>query len=346
MVDVTTIKTDTGDTIQNPNYKGLRVFVTGSGGFIGSHLAEALVVAGARVKALVRYTSRGTWGHLDQLAPQVRDSLEVVLGDVRDSEQMRAQASGADIIFHLAALIGIPYSYEAPQSYLDTNIRGTMNMLDAVRGSGGRLVVTSTSEVYGTAVYTPIDEAHPLQGQSPYSASKISADKLAESYHLSFGLNVVTVRPFNTYGPRQSARAVIPTVVSQLLSGSDSLRLGSLDPVRDLTYVSDTVRGFLLAGLVDKAVGQVINLGNGQGISIGELAHVIMDVTSRHVPIKCDVDRVRPAASEVQLLIAKTDRAREVLGWEPQVSLKEGIQNVVDYVGQNLSSYRASSYVL
>ena len=335
-----------GEKIQNSDYKGLRVFVTGAGGFIGSHLAEALVLAGADVKALVRYTSRGSWGHLDQLSPQIRDSMEVVLGDVRDSEQMRAQASSSDVIFHLAALIGIPYSYEAPQSYLDTNIRGTMNLLDAARSSGKRLVVTSTSEVYGTAVYTPIDEAHPLQGQSPYSASKISADKMAESYNRSFGLNVVTVRPFNTYGPRQSARAVIPTIVSQLLSGSDSLRLGSLDPVRDLTYVSDTVRGFLFAGVSEKAVGQVINLGNGQGISIGDLAALIMDVADRHVPIRCDGDRVRPAASEVQLLIAKTDRAHELLGWKPEVSLKEGIQKVVEYISQNLSSYRTSSYAL
>ncbi len=335
-----------GEKIQNPDYKGLRVFLTGAGGFIGSHLAEALVLAGANVKALVRYTSRGSWGHLDQVHPQVRDSLEVVLGDVRDSEQMRAQANGCDVIFHLAALIGIPYSYEAPQSYLDTNIRGTMNILDTARSSGKRLIVTSTSEVYGTAVYTPIDEAHPLQGQSPYSASKISADKLAESYYRSFGVNVVTVRPFNTYGPRQSARAVIPTIVSQLLSGSDSLRLGSLEPVRDLTYVSDTVRGFLLAGLADKAVGQVINLGNGQGISIGDLAHVIMDATGRQVPITCDGDRLRPPASEVQLLIAKTDRARDLLDWEPQVSLKQGIHRVVDHITENLSAYRASSYAL
>lgn len=304
------------------------------------------MLAGANVKALVRYTSRGSWGHLDQILPQARDSMEVVLGDVRDSEQMRAQANGSDVIFHLAALIGIPYSYEAPQSYLDTNIRGTMNILDAARSSGKRLVVTSTSEVYGTAVYTPIDEAHPLQGQSPYSASKISADKLAESYYRSFGLNVVTVRPFNTYGPRQSARAVIPTIISQLLSGSDSLRLGSLDPVRDLTYVSDTVRGFLLAGLAEKAIGQVINFGNGQGISIGDLAHVIMDAVDRHVSITCDGDRLRPPASEVQLLVAKTDRAHELLGWKPQVPLKEGISKVADYIGRNLSSYRASSYAL
>ena len=304
------------------------------------------MLAGANVKALVRYTSRGSWGHLDQVVPQARDSMEVVLGDVRDSEQMRAQTNGSDVIFHLAALIGIPYSYQAPQSYLETNIRGTMNILDAARSSGKRLVVTSTSEVYGTAVYTPIDEAHPLQGQSPYSASKISADKLAESYHRSFGLNVVTVRPFNTYGPRQSARAVIPTIISQLLSGSDSLKLGSLDPVRDLTYVSDTVRGFLLAGLAEKAAGQVINLGNGQGISVGDLAGLIMDATDRHVPIQCEGNRARPPASEVQLLIAKTDRAHELLGWKPQVSLNEGISKVVEYISRNLSSYRADSYAL
>jgi UDP-glucose 4-epimerase len=339
------MQADSRGTTENPDYKGVRVFLTGAGGFIGSHLAEALLLAGAEVKALVRYTSRGTWGHLEQLSSEVRDSLEVVLGDVRDSESMRAYAKGSDIIFHLAALIGIPYSYEAPQSYLDTNIRGTMNLLEAARNANSRLIITSTSEVYGTACYTPIDEAHPLQAQSPYSASKIAADKLAESYFRSFDLNVITVRPFNTYGPRQSARAVIPTIVSQLLL-TDSLRLGSLDPVRDLTYVSDTVRGFLIAGKAEKAVGQVINLGNGNGISIGDLAQVIMDATGRQVPITCDAHRVRPPASEVELLIAKTDLARELLSWEPQVSLTQGIRRVVDYVSSNLSAYRAASYAL
>jgi UDP-glucose 4-epimerase len=334
-------------TSGKPEYRDLRVLVTGAGGFIGSHLVEALVGAGAHVKALVRYTSRGSWGHLEQAAPKVRDSVEVVLGDVRDAQFIRDQVRGCDVVFHLAALIGIPYSYEASESYVDTNIRGSLNVLQAAREAAGpRVVITSTSEVYGTAVYTPMDEKHPLQAQSPYSASKISADKLAESYHLSFGLPVVTVRPFNTYGPRQSARAVIPTIVSQVLAGGDTLRLGSLDPVRDLTYVGDTVRGFLRAGVAEKAVGQVINLGTGQGISIRELAQVIMQIAGHEVAIVSDADRVRPPASEVRLLIAKTERARDLLGWEPEVPLVEGLKRVVEYISANMAAYRVGTYAV
>lgn len=328
-------------------YNNFRVLVTGAGGFIGSHLVEALVGAGARVKALVRYTSRGGWGHLEQVVPQVGDSVEIVPGDVRDSQFMRDQVRGSDIVFHLAALIGIPYSYEASESYVDTNVRGTLNVLQAAREAGGpRVVITSTSEVYGTACYTPMDEKHPLQAQSPYSASKIAADKLAESYHLSFGLPVVTVRPFNTYGPRQSARAVIPTIVSQALAGGDTLRLGSLDPVRDLTYVGDTVRGFLRAGVAEQAVGQVINLGTGQGTSIGELAQMVMQIVGRKLAIVADADRIRPPASEVRLLIAKTERAHELLGWEPEVPLAEGLQRVIEYISANMVAYRVGSYAV
>jgi UDP-glucose 4-epimerase len=330
-----------------PNYRNLRVFVTGAGGFIGSHLVEALVRKGAKVCALVRYSSRGSWGNLQQLAPEMRSSLEVVLGDVRDAHFIRGHVRGSDLIFHLAALIGIPYSYEASDSYIDTNLRGTLNILQAARELGvPRTVITSTSEVYGTARYTPIDEAHPLQAQSPYSASKIAADKLAESYHLSFGLPVVTVRPFNTYGPRQSSRAVIPTIVSQLLAGADKLYLGSVDPIRDLLYVEDTVRGFLAAGVSAQAVGQVANLGTGQGISIGDLARVIMGVVGREVPIIHDPRRVRPDASEVRLLVAKYDLAKEILGWEPQVSLTEGLRKVAEFIASNLEAYRVGSYVV
>lgn len=329
------------------NYKNLRVFVTGAGGFIGSHLVEALVSAGAQVRALVRYTSQGTWGHLDKLAPGVRDSLEVVLGDVRDAQFVRSHVRGCDVVFHLAALIGIPYSYEASDSYVATNLGGTLNLLQAARElEVRRIVITSTSEVYGTARYTPIDEAHPLQAQSPYSASKIAADKLAESYHLSFALPVVTVRPFNTYGPRQSSRAVIPTIVSQVLAGAETLHLGSVDPVRDLLYVADTVRGFLCAGVVEQAAGQVINLGTGQGISIGDLAHVIMGIVGREVPIVNDAVRVRPQASEVRLLIAKTELAKTILGWEPQVTLAQGLQKVAEYIGANMGAYRVGSYIV
>jgi UDP-glucose 4-epimerase len=331
----------------NHEYRDRRVLVTGAGGFIGSHLVEALVGEGAHVKALVRYTSQGSWGHLEQVTPEVRHSIKVVLGDVRDAQFIRHHVRGCDVVFHLAALIGIPYSYEASESYVDTNVRGTLNVLQAARDAAGpRVVITSTSEVYGTAVYTPMDEKHPLQAQSPYSASKIAADKLAESYHLSFGLPVVTVRPFNTYGPRQSARAVIPTIVSQVLAGGDTLRLGSLDPVRDLTYVGDTVRGFLRAGLAERAVGQVINLGTGHGISVGELARAIMQIAGRKLAIVADADRVRPPASEVQLLVAKTERARDVLGWEPRVPLADGLKRVVDYISGNMAAYRVGTYAV
>jgi len=331
----------------NHEYRDRRVLVTGAGGFIGSHLVEALVGEGAHVKALVRYTSQGSWGHLEQVTPEVRHSIKVVLGDVRDAQFIRHHVRGCDVVFHLAALIGIPYSYEASESYVDTNVRGTLNVLQAARDAAGpRVVITSTSEVYGTAVYTPMDEKHPLQAQSPYSASKIAADKLAESYHLSFGLPVVTVRPFNTYGPRQSARAVIPTIVSQVLAGGDTLRLGSLDPVRDLTYVGDTVRGFLRAGLAERAVGQVINLGTGHGISVGELARAIMQIAGRKLAIVADADRVRPPASEVQLLVAKTERARDVLGWEPRVPLADGLKRVVDYISANMAAYRVGTYAV
>ncbi|HYA61782.1 MAG TPA: SDR family NAD(P)-dependent oxidoreductase [Candidatus Sulfotelmatobacter sp.] len=328
-------------------YRNLRVFVTGAGGFIGSHLVEALVEAGASVRALVRYTSRGGWGHLEQLAPEKRNSVEVILGDVRDAQFLRNHIQGCDVVFHLAALIGIPYSYEASESYVDTNVRGTLHILEAGREAEvQRVVVTSTSEVYGTAQYTPIDEAHPLQAQSPYSASKIAADKLAESYHLSFGLPVVTVRPFNTYGPRQSARAVIPTIVSQLLAGADQVRLGSLDPVRDLVYVEDTVRGFLRAGVVPQAVGQVINLGTGQGISIGDLTRVIMGVVGREVPVVRDAERVRPEASEVRLLVASAELAKKILGWKPEVPLAEGLRKVAEYIGGNMAAYHVGSYAV
>ncbi|HLW85830.1 MAG TPA: SDR family NAD(P)-dependent oxidoreductase [Candidatus Sulfotelmatobacter sp.] len=331
----------------NAEYNNLRVLVTGAGGFIGSHLVEALLRAGARVKAVVRYTSRGSWGHLEHVSSEVRDSMEVILGDVRDTQFLRKQALGCDVIFHLAALIGIPYSYEAAESYVDTNVRGTLNVLQAAREAAvRRVVITSTSEVYGTACYTPMDEKHPLQAQSPYSASKIAADKLAESYHLSFGLPVVTIRPFNTYGPRQSARAVIPTIVSQVLAGVDTLHLGSLDPVRDLTYVEDTVRGFLRAGVVEQAVGQIINLGTGQGISIGDLAHAAMQIVGRKLPIVTEADRVRPPASEVRLLVAKTARARDLLGWEPEVPLTEGLKRVIEYIGANMAAYRVESYAV
>jgi NAD dependent epimerase/dehydratase len=328
-------------------YAGKRVLVTGAGGFIGSHLCEALVEEGARVRAFVRYNGRGDLGHLESLPGATRAAIEVRAGDVRDSRFVREAVSGCERVFHLAALIGIPYSYEAPDSYVGTNVGGTLNLLEAAREARvARVVHTSTSEVYGTARYTPIDEAHPLQPQSPYSASKIGADCLAESYHRSFGLPVVILRPFNTYGPRQSARAVIPTIASQLLAGRETVELGSLHPVRDLTFVTDTVRAFLLAGARDGVVGQVINVGHGEGISVGDLARLIMRAVGREVPMVTADERVRPEASEVQRLVAGAERAHTLLGWEPRVSLRAGLAATIEYVRARPSAYQAERYAV
>ena len=315
------------------DYDGKRVLVTGAAGFIASHLCEALVRLGVRVRAFVHYDSRPTLSNLEYLPDSLAPSIEVVSGDVQDPFFARRAVEGCDVVFHLAALIGIPFSYHAPEAYVRTNINGTLNILQACRDAETpRLVHTSTSEVYGTARYAPIDEEHPLQGQSPYSASKIAADKLAESYHLSFELPVVTVRPFNTYGPRQSARAVIPTIAGQILSGAKTLRLGSLDPVRDLLYVADTVNGFLLAGVSGGIDGEVINLGTGRGVSIGELTEILMKATGRTLPIDTDPSRVRPAGSEVMRLIASAEKAQRWLGWQPKVSLEEGVAGVVEFL--------------
>lgn len=325
---------------------GRKVLVTGGAGFIGSHLVEALVARGCSVRVLVHYNSEGRWGHLDDLAPAVRDAVEVVWGDVKDPFSVAAAVSGRDVVFHLAALIGIPYSYVAPQSYVATNVEGTLNVLEACRRfEVERIVHTSTSETYGTAIYTPIDERHPLQGQSPYSATKIGADKLAESYQRSFGLPVSILRPFNTYGPRQSARAVIPTVITQALSGHD-VRLGSLTPVRDLTYVEDTARAFLAAAERDEAVGRVVHVGNGKGITVGDLARRILRIAG--VEDRCriveDTARVRPPESEVFELISDPSLAREVLGWEPRVGLDEGLTRAVEFVRAHLGRFKAEIY--
>ena len=319
--------------------------VTGAGGFIGSHLCEALVGAGARVRALVRYTSSSARGHLDRLAPEVVGEIEVVAGDVQDAACVRSLVRGADAAFHLAALIGIPYSYVAPHQYVSTNIGGTLHMLEAVRETRvPRLVVTSTSETYGTARYTPIDEAHPLQGQSPYSATKIGADKLAESYFLSFGVPVATIRPFNTFGPRQSSRAIIPTIMKQLAAGREVIKLGNAAPVRDLCFVEDTVAGFLAVGASDRALGQVINVGTGRGVSIGDLAQTIFQVTGKNARIETDVARVRPEASEVMLLLADARRARELCGWEARVTLEQGLARTWEYVLAHPEDYRVDEY--
>lgn len=320
------------------------MLVTGAGGFIGSHLTERLVTAGAEVFALVHYNALGGWGWLDQ-SPS-RDEINVIAGDICDRDSVRQAMAGVEIVFHLAALIAIPYSYHAPASYVRTNIEGTLNVLQTARDVGVEKVVhTSTSEVYGTARYTPIDEAHPLQGQSPYSASKIGADKLVEAFHLSFDVPVVTVRPFNTFGPRQSARAVIPTIITQCLTGQ-IVRLGNLHPTRDLNYVSNTVEGFLQAASVPEAVGQTINIGSSREISIGELAQLIGRLTGHPITIESDEQRLRPDKSEVERLVADNTLARSILGWEPVITLSEGLERTIEWMQQHLERYRPGVYII
>jgi UDP-glucose 4-epimerase len=328
-------------------YQGKLVAVTGAGGFIGSHLVEALVREGARVRALVRYSSTSSRGHLDAIPKDALASVEVMSGNVEDPANMRALLRGADVVFHLAALIGIPYSYVAPYQYVATNIGGTLNVLEAARDLGvGKVVHTSTSETYGTAQRTPIDEDHPLTGQSPYSATKIGADKLAESYHLSFRLPVATIRPFNTYGPRQSSRAIIPTIMKQLAAGRDVVRIGSAAPVRDLNYVGDTVAGFLAIGASDAAVGRTLNVGSGRAVSIGELARIIFEVTGKSATLETDQARIRPDASEVMVLLADYRRAAEVVGYAPKVPLEEGLRRTFAYIQESLHSYRVDEYAV
>lgn len=325
----------------------MKLLVTGAGGFIGSHIVEALLQAGHEVRALVHYNSRGSWGHLDGSSAAAGGKLDVRLGDVTDASMVRALVDGCDVVLHLAALIGIPYSYHAPASYVATNVSGTLNILEACRAARvRRVVVTSTSEVYGTARYTPIDEKHPLQAQSPYSASKIAADKLAESYFCSFDLPVVTLRPFNTFGPRQSARAVIPTVLTQALNGAPEIRLGNLEPKRDLTFVEDTTRAFLLAAEAPGIEGEVIHFGQGQAVSVGELAQLCLNVVGSKAQIISVPDRQRPKKSEVGLLLCDAAKAQRALNWTPQVSLDEGLRRTADYLRQNLGQYRHGQYVV
>ena len=326
------------------DWKGKRVAVSGAGGFIGSHLVEALVERGAAVRALVRYNSRGAWGHLETLPAGTLAGVEVILGDITDPFSTDRFVEGCDVVFHLAALIGIPYSYLAPDSYVSVNVRGTLNMLEAARRHRvSRFVHTSTSEAYGTAQYTPIDEKHQLQGQSPYSASKIAADKLAESYHRSFGVPVVTVRPFNTFGPRQSARAVIPATIIQALDGGD-VRLGNLAPIRDLVFVKDTARGFVMLAESDRAVGQVANLATGLGVAVGALAQKIIDLMRSPSRVVADAARLRPDNSEVYELVGDASVAREFAGWAPSVSLDAGLSMTIDYIRQHAALYKPAVY--
>ena len=326
-------------------WAGREVLVTGAGGFIGSHLVERLLQDGALVRALVRYNSSSSWGWLQDIPEENRSHLEVVFGDVRDAERVTELVKGCEVVFHLAALISIPYSYEAPESFVDTNVRGTLNVLAAARRCGGvRVVQTSTSEVYGTPEKVPITETHPLQAQSPYAASKIAADKLAESFHCSYGLPVTVLRPFNTYGPRQSTRAVLPTILTQLLSDSSEIHLGALWPRRDLTFVLDTVDGFVQAAEIDRAVGCTVQLGTGQDVSIGELVEIAQGILGTQKEVVCDQERLRPTNSEVQHLLSNPSLANQLLGWRPDVTLEEGIGKMVEWLRTHLDMYSPDRY--
>lgn len=331
----------------------MKVLVTGADGFIGSHITEALVRDGYEVKAFVLYNSFSSWGWLDQCAEDVKGNFEVFAGDIRDPHGVRAAMIGFDAVLHLAALIAIPYSYHSPNNYVDTNIKGTLNVVQAARELGiSKVVHTSTSEVYGTARFVPITEQHPLQGQSPYSASKIGADQIAQSFYLSFGTPVVTLRPFNTYGPRQSARAVIPTIITQIANGKREIKLGSLHPTRDFNYVADTVNGFLQALKTDKGIGEVINLGSNYEISIGDTAKAITEVMGVDIEILTDDQRLRPEKSEVERLWADNSKAKELLDWQPAYGgldgFKRGLKETVDWFTNsgNLAVYKSERYNL
>jgi NAD dependent epimerase/dehydratase len=320
------------------------VLVTGAGGFIGSHLTQMLLERGERVRALVRYTSHRSVGWLAEIPPQLAGRLEIIHGDVCDYWAVRKAAMGCKRIYHLAAMISVPYSYVAPAAFVATNIQGTLHVLEASKELGvERVVITSTSETYGTARYTPIDEQHPMQPQSPYSASKIGADGLALSYHAAFGLPVTVVRPFNTFGPRQSARAVIPTVITQALA-SDAIRIGSLSPIRDFVFVADTAAGFIALGDSEACVGRVTNLATGVGVSVAQLIEGVMEITGRQLPIIETDERKRPQTSEVFQLLGSAQLARERAGWEPKVNFQEGLQATVDWVRNNLNHFNVGVY--
>jgi NAD dependent epimerase/dehydratase len=322
------------------------VLVTGAGGFIGSHLAERLLEMDAEVTAFVHYNSRNDWGMLADISEENKSRIKVVTGDITDTFAVKKAVQNQDIVFHLAALIGIPYSYSAPQSYVNTNVMGTLNVMQACLDAGvSRIIHTSTSEVYGTARYVPIDEEHPLQGQSPYSASKIAADKIAESFYCSFNLPVSTIRPFNTFGPRQSMRAVIPTIIIQALT-SNEIKLGSLDPLRDLTFVPDTVNGFIKMAESKKAIGRVINVGSGECTSIGALAQRILLKVNPQAKISTEKERVRPDKSEVMRLECNNTRAKTILHWKPQYSLDEGLDQTIAWMKTHVKDYKSTTYTV
>jgi len=331
----------------------MKVFLTGADGFIGSHLAEHLVRSGHEVKALAIYNSQGSWGWLDTLPADIKDSLEVVLGDIRDPYHMNQLAAGQDAIMHLAALIAIPFSYVAPDMYVQTNVQGTLNLLNAARANGvSRFIHTSTSEVYGTAQYVPMDEGHILQGQSPYSASKIGADQMVRSFYSSFELPTMTIRPFNTYGPRQSARAVIPTIISQLAAGKKSINLGALTPTRDFTYVTDTARGFEKALHATTGIGEVTNLGVGFEVTIGQTFDIINEIMGAGAEATEDPNRIRPKNSEVERLFSDNTKAKSVLGWQPEIvgieGFRVGLEKTIEWFSkpENLAHYRPDEYTV
>jgi NAD dependent epimerase/dehydratase len=324
-----------------------RVLVTGTDGFIGSHLAEALMAKNCHIKAFVYYNSFNSWGWLDSFSKKKLSEIEIFAGDIRDSNGVREAVKDVDIVFHLAALVGIPFSYHSPDSYVDTNVKGTLNVLQSCREYDiERVIVTSTSEVYGTAQYVPIDEKHPLQGQSPYSASKISADKIAESFYLSFNVPVVIARPFNTYGPRQSARAIIPTIITQLLNGKKKIKLGSLHPTRDFNYVGDVCRAFTALGECDEAIGKEVNIGTGKEISIGDLAEKIVKLLNLNAEIVTENSRERPSKSEVERLLCSNNLIGTLTGWLPELSLEEGLLKTIEWLedNENLKQYKSNIY--
>ena len=321
----------------------MKVLVTGSEGFIGSHLTELLVEKGFEVKAFVRYNFKNDWGWLEE--SKYKNDIEIYTGDVRDFDSVYDAMKDVDVVFHLAALIGIPYSYISPLAYIKTNTEGTYNVLESGRKLNlKRIIITSTSEIYGTAQYVPIDEKHPYNPQSPYAASKAAADHLALSYYRSFGTTVTIIRPFNTYGPRQSARAVIPTIISQILAGKKQIKLGNLSPTRDLNYVKDIANGFITVGLHENTIGDVYNLGTGQEISIGDLAEKIIELTGKEVEIIEDTQRIRPEKSEVERLLSNAEKAKKTTSWEPKYMLEEGLKETIDWIQDNLHHYKPEIY--
>lgn len=322
-----------------------KALVTGADGFIGSHLTQELVTRGYQVKAFAYYNSFGTFGWLDTLPEHIKEEIEIQSGDIRDPNGVRTAVSGVDCVFHLAALIAIPYSYVSPDSYVDTNVKGTLNVLQAARDCNtGRVLITSTSEVYGSADYVPIDESHPFKAQSPYSATKIGADRLAESFYRSFSLPVTIVRPFNTYGPRQSARAVIPTIISQLLAGMEEIHLGSLSPTRDFNYVKDTVNGFIEIEASEHTIGEEINIASGTEISIGDLALELIRQINPKAEILCESQRLRPDKSEVTRLLGSNEKLKALTSWKQQYTLSQGLEETIRWMKNNLKRYRTDRY--